>query len=117
MTSARVYVRTAMLLEAFPVVDTHTYKISILEKEGKKLLHLDQEEKKTTEFQSSCGVALDSDDCIFVVEGGNHRIQKFTRSGIFVTNCMLVTQTITESLYLTITWSSNTTESLVVSTQ
>ena len=56
--------------------------MSILEKEGKEIAPFwISGEKKG--FQSPCGVAVNSNDCIFVAEGGNHQIQylKFIEVG------------------------------------
>ena len=47
-----MYMYSCALLEAFPVVDAHNiYKVSILEKEGRKLLHFGlRGEKKQLNF-------------------------------------------------------------------
>jgi hypothetical protein len=37
------------------------------------------------EFESPQGMAIDGNGFVYVVDTGNHRIQKFTTSGAFVT--------------------------------
>ena len=39
-----------------------------------------------SQFNNPSGIAVDSIGDIYVVDNGNHRIQKFTRNGDFIRN-------------------------------
>ena len=51
---------------------------------GKKIRSFGQEGSAPGQFYSPCGVAVDRAGNILIVDGGNHRIQKFTADGKFI---------------------------------
>ena len=64
------------------VCDDH--KITVYTMRGEKKRQFGSEGKGKGQFSYPCGVALDSDGCIYVSEYGNQRIQKFTFDGQYI---------------------------------
>ncbi len=66
-----------------------SHYVSIIAKDGKKISFGGFGAEKG-KFNNPRGVAVDKDDNIYVSDSGNHRIQKFTPEGCFVTavGCM-----------------------------
>ena len=62
------------------VTESDGYCVSILCPNGEKLLSFGQ-----GQFKNPHGVAVDNELNILVADGGNHRIQKFTPDGQFLT--------------------------------
>ena len=66
------------------VCDDH--KITVYTMKGEKIRQFGSEGKGKGQFSGPCGVALDSDGCIYVSDTGNQRIQKFTFDGQYITS-------------------------------
>ncbi len=61
------------------------HSISIFTPNGKKLCEFGGEGSGQGQFNRPCGVAVDGEGNIVVVDRDNHRIQKFTSKGVFLT--------------------------------
>ena len=59
--------------------------ISIFSSRGEKIKTFGREGSAQGQLKWPCGVAVDGDGNILVVDGCNHRIQKFTEDGKFLT--------------------------------
>ena len=67
------------------VSEIGSHKISVYTRRGEKKHEFGSEGEGKGEFWSPISVAVDkSDGCIFVADGSNNRIQKFTRDGHFM---------------------------------
>ena len=64
------------------VCDRH--KITVYTMRGEKKRQFGSEGKGKGQFSYPCGVALDSDGCIYVYDTGNQRIQKLTFDGQYI---------------------------------
>ena len=59
--------------------------ISIFSPSGEKIRTFGSKGSAQGQFKGPCGVAVDGDGNILVVDGDNHCIQKFTAGGKFLT--------------------------------
>ena len=60
------------------------HKITVYTMRGEKTRQFGSQGKEKGQFSVPCGVALDSDGCIYVSDTGNERIQKFTFDGQYI---------------------------------
>ena len=58
--------------------------ISVLTPEGKKIHSFGSRGSANGQFSDPQGVAVDNNDNIYIVDHGNHRIQKFNSTGAFI---------------------------------
>ena len=66
------------------VVVTENGSLSVFSTSGERIQSFGKLESDCEQFQQPHGVAVDGKDNIFVVDRGNHRIQKFTAQGKFL---------------------------------
>ena len=63
------------------IAEFHGRCLSVFSPSGKKTKSLGEKGSSPGQFLFPLGVAVDKADNILVVDGGNHRIQKFTADG------------------------------------
>ena len=66
------------------VIERATYCISVLTSEGEKILSFGSQGSERGQLNHPCGVTVDLNDCIYVTDTSNHRLQKYTSEGKFL---------------------------------
>ena len=66
------------------VIERATYCISVLTSEGEKIFSFGSQGSERGQLNLPCGVTVDLNDCIYVTDTNNHRLQKYTSEGKFI---------------------------------
>ena len=67
------------------MADTRNHRIQVFTAEGKFLKMFGKRGHGRRELDRPDGVAIDTDDMVYVTEGGNCRVSVFTSEGDFIT--------------------------------